>query len=120
MSPFDQMSDDKLLEIYRDRFRRGLSGTWTTSLGGGLDMVYGCLFEFRPDSTGRAHSWDSGDDEHPEADVDFRWTSLGDFTIDVQPIGPKKCEEDWGVIRFDFRARRNEYNLREIVLFQLD
>ena len=113
-------TDDDLIAQYRERFRCGPVGVWTTSLGAGWDVCYGCQFEFNADFTGRAYMYDSGDEEEPERETAFTWKPIEDFTIETQPVGEMVCEEDWGVIRYDFGFVQSKYgDDRQLVLLEL-
>jgi hypothetical protein len=115
----DAPTDDELIAQYRNRFRRGPVGVWTTSLGAGWDICYGCQFEFRSDFTGRAVMYDSGEEQQPETETPFIWTVIDDFTIDVQPTGEVDCREGWGIIRYDFRFACSKHGGdRILVLFE--
>lgn len=94
--------ESELLATYRTRFRQGPVGVWHTWLGAGWDSCYGCQFTFRKDYTGLAYTWDIGDDKEPETEEEFTWRLVSDFTIDIQPVGERRCEEDWGIVRYDF------------------
>lgn len=114
-------SDDELIGQYRERFRCGPVGVWSTSLGAGWDISYGFKFEFSADFTGRAYSCDTGNEEEPERKTQFTWKLIGDFTIETLPVGEVICAEDWGVIRYDFRFSHSKYGGdRMLVLYQLD
>lgn len=97
------------IEQYRERFRHGPVGSWTTFLGAGWDACYGEQYEFRADFTGHARAFDTVDDEEPVREAEFTWKLIEDFTIETQPVGEKICDEDWGVIRYDFRFAYSRY-----------
>jgi len=114
-------TENDLIAQYRERFRQGPVGFWTTSLGGGWDICYGETYEFRADFTGQVSSYDSDEDEPPETTTDFTWKVVEDFTIETQPVGVEKCDEDWGTIRYDFRFATSKYGGdRILVLYEVN
>lgn len=116
----NRTDDNDLIAQYRARFRRGPVGLWTTWLGAGWDICYGCQFEFASDFSGRVCSWDSGDEDEPEMETPFTWRLLDDFVIETQPIDESDCEEAWGVVRYDFRFALSKYGGdRMLVLYEV-
>ena len=116
----DASAEDELIASYRARFRCGPVGLWTTHLGAGADILYGCQFESCADSTGRAWSYDSGDEKESETEIPFTWKLVRDFTIDIQPVGKMECPEDWGVVHYGFRFASSRYGGdRMLVLYEV-
>lgn len=113
-------TDAQMLADYRERFRRGPVGVWTTSLGAGWDIGYGCQFEFKPDFTGRIFSYDTGDDEEPETEDFFTWKLVDDFVIETAPVETNSHDDDWGILRYGFQFATSKYGgEKNLVLYEI-
>ena len=103
---------------YRRRYRRGPVGVWLASHE--RLTLYGTQFEFRNDSTGTIISWGYDEDGDEEGQHEFHWKSVGDFAVDIQPVEAAQCEDDWGLIEYDFRAVRSPYGHRVVEMYSKD
>ena len=97
------------------QFARGLVGSWSSYLGGGNDMLIGMRLFFRDDGSGMMEEW--GFDHHhldPEyvSVPDFQWRAIADQTIDITHRGETRT------VRYDFRTRKNEYDIAELRVFE--
>ncbi len=104
--------DRRVLSRYRRRFRRGPVGLWLSEHD--RQSLYGTAFLFREDATGSVRSW--GHEDGADVEQEFRWTSVGDFKIDIQPVAETTYPEDWGVVEYGFRVARGPYGDRLVLM----
>jgi len=97
----------KIIAIYRERFRDGPLGIWRSSLdqriGLGFDGtgLYGNTIEFRPDGTGTLASWGWRGEEQTA----FHWKPTGpcEVVIDAVKEDVESGAEDLSdIVKFDF------------------
>jgi hypothetical protein len=97
----------KIIAIYRERFRDGPLGTWRSSLdqliGLGFDGtgLYGHTLEFRPDGTGTLASWGW----QGEQQTTFRWKSSGPCEVAIDEViedVERSPEDEPDIVKFDF------------------
>jgi hypothetical protein len=106
--------DQRVVLRYRRRYRHGPIGSWISAHDN--LMSYGCALEFRKDLTGTLHTWGYEDDE-AAVERGFRWESAGYCAIEAQPVDGEVDPEEWGLIEYDFKASRNAYGRREVLMF---
>lgn len=107
--------EEGLIRRHRARFRDGPVGRWYTSLGGGFEITHGCNIRFAPNGSGSYRYW-GGPDEDPAGEVEFEWRPVGSRRIVVS----SREEAEGRLIEYDFFARRNEYGIVEVCIFQTD
>ncbi len=106
--------DQRVLAQYGRRFRHGPVGEWASAHEN--LMMYGSSFEFRADFTGTARTWDVLDNESGTTH-DFTWKSVGDLSIEVQPVSSDSLPEDWGVVEYDFETSRDPHGVRQVMMY---
>ena len=100
----------------RERFAKGLDGSWASYLGGGHDMLIGMRLVFRKDGSGKMEEW-GFDHSHLNPEyvgvADFRWDAVADHAIAITYRGETRT------VSYDFRTCRNEYDVAELRVFEV-
>ncbi len=108
-------SDGERINAYRDRFKAGPVGTWT-SCQGTFDMIMSEEWIFRPDGTGEA--WSNRD----ELITRFRWRSVRDLVIEMLDLSDGHDEpttnrdDEWQPVEYDFSITSTDYGLSHVTM----